>query len=312
MSETAAVLKNKEKRPKRRSSLNKDYYGYFFIAPFIIAFLVFGLYPVFNTIYLSFTDATLLGGDPEWVGLKNFRGLFATSAFMDTIRTTWWIWILNFIPQMVISMLFSMWFTSNRLKIKAVGIWRTIFYLPNVLMPASVAALFASLFAFFGPVNQIMVRNGFLEEAMHFLQNENIAQALVVSIQTWMWFGPTILLLMAGLSSIPVSLYESAEVDGATERQMLTRITLPLLKPVLVFIFVTSLVGGMQMFDIPYLLTDGRGSPSGSIRTNNIFMYMRFSSSQGHIGIASAVGVVVFIMTCVVALGIFYVLRDRD
>jgi multiple sugar transport system permease protein len=84
------------------------------------------------------------------------------------------------------------------------------------------------------------------------------------------------------------------------------------LKPILIFIFVTSLVGGMQMFDIPFLLTDGRGSPSSSIMTNNILMYLKFSSSRGHIGAASSVGVLVFIMTTIVALGIFYFLRDRD
>lgn len=101
-------------------------------------------------------------------------------------------------------------------------------------------------------------------------------------------------------------------VDGANAWQMFWRITVPLLKPILIYIFVTSLVGGMQMFDIPYLLTDGRGSPSQSILTNNMLMYLKFSSSRGHIGAASAVGVAVFIMTCVCALGIFYFLRDKD
>jgi multiple sugar transport system permease protein len=93
---------------------------------------------------------------------------------------------------------------------------------------------------------------------------------------------------------------------------MFNRITLPLLKPILIYIFVTSLVGGMQMFDIPYLLTDGRGSPSNSILTNNILMYLKFSSSKGHIGAASSVGVLVFFMTSICALGIFYFLREKE
>jgi cellobiose transport system permease protein len=88
-------------------------------------------------------------------------------------------------------------------------------------------------------------------------------------------------------------------------------ITLPLIKPVMIYVLVTSLVGGMQMFDIPMLLTDGRGSPANSILTNNIMMYMRFRSSQGHIGAASSVGVMVFIMTTFVALLIFYLLREK-
>ena len=292
--------------------LKKENYGYLFIAPFIIAFLVFGLYPVYNTIYLSFTDTTLMSSQSSVVGLKNFERLFADSAFTTVIKNTWLIWILNFIPQVGIAMLLSVWFTSVRLRIRAVGIWRAIFFLPNLLMPAAIAALFFSLFSFYGPVNQFMVRAGFLPEAMQYLQNVTVTRSLVVFIQWWMWFGSTIILLMAGMTSISVALYEAAMIDGATEQQMFWRITVPLLRPILIYVFVTSLVGGMQMFDIPYLLTDGRGSPSGSIMTNNILMYLKFSSSKGHIGAASSVGVLVFLMTSICALGIFYFLRTRD
>lgn len=306
------------KRSRTQSSgrppfkFKKDHYGYLFIAPFVIAFLIFGLYPVYNTLYLSFTDTTLLSSEANFVGLKNFERLFADDVFMKAVRNTWLIWILNFIPQVGIALLLSIWFTSVRLKIRAVGIWRAIFFLPNLLMPAAVAALFFSFFSFYGPVNQFMVRSGLLPEAMQFLSNTNVARGLVVFIQWWMWFGSTIILLMAGMTSISVALYESAMIDGASEQQMFWRITVPLLKPILIYVFVTSLVGGMQMFDIPFLLTDGRGSPSGSIMTNNILMYLKFSSSKGHIGAASSVGVLVFIMTSIVALGIFYFLREKE
>jgi cellobiose transport system permease protein len=294
------------------ATFKRNYYGYFFIAPFVIAFLIFGLYPVYNTLALSFTDMTLMSRESNFVGLQNFERLFADNVFMTAVKNTWLIWLLNFFPQVGIAMLLSVWFTSARLKIKAVGTWRALFYLPNLLVPAAVAALFFSLFSFYGPVNQFLVRAGWLPEAMHFLQNVSITRGLVVFIQWWMWFGQTIIILMAGMTSIPISLYEAAMVDGATAAQMFRRITLPLLKPILIYIFVTSLVGGMQMFDIPFLLTDGRGSPSSSILTNNILMYLKFASSRGHLGSASSVGVLVFIMTSVCALGIFYFLREKD
>ena len=295
-----------------RAGLRKNYYGYLFITPFILGFVIFGLYPVYNTLRLSFTDMTLMTGEVNFVGLKNFQRLFADDFFLRAIKNTWLIWILNFIPQIGIAMLLAVWFTSTRLKIKGVGVWRTLFFLPNLLMPAAIAALFFSLFSFYGPVNQFLVRNGVLEEAMHFLQDVTITRGLVVFIQWWMWFGQTVIIVMAGMTSIPVALYEAGMVDGATTTGMFRYITLPLLRPILIFIFVTSLVGGMQLFDIPYLLTDGRGSPKYSIMTNNILMYTKFSSSKGHIGAASSVGVLVFIMTTVCALGIFYFLRDRD
>lgn len=300
-----------EKTHAKRFIWKKDYYGYLFITPFIIGFLIFSLYPLYNTFYLSFTDTTMMSGESNWIGLKNYERLLTDRSFKMAIKNTWLLWILNFIPQIGIAMLVSVWFTSTRLKLRAVGAWRAVYFLPNLLMPAAVAALFFSLFSFYGPVNQFMVRSGILPEAMHYLQNPNIARGLVIFIQWWMWFGQTVIIVMAGMTAISISLYESAMVDGANAWQMFWRITAPLLKPILIYIFVTSLVGGMQMFDIPFLLTDGRGAPAGSILTNNMLMYLKFSSSKGHLGAASAVGVAVFLMTTIVALGIFFFLGDR-
>jgi len=295
-----------------RSKINHNNTGYWFIAPFVIGFLVFGLYPVYNTIALSFTDTTLMKADSNFIAFKNFERLFADKTFITAIKNTWTLWLMNFIPQIGIALLLSVWFTSNRLKIKGGGIWRMLFYLPNLLMPAAIAALFFSLFSFYGPVNQFLVRAGYMPEAVDFIRSPSMMRSLVVFIQWWMWFGQTTILIMAGMTSISLSLYEAAVMDGANTWKMFRYITAPLIKPVLVYVLVTSLVGGMQMFDIPMLLTDGRGSPANSILTNNILMYMKFRSSQGHIGAASSVGVVVFIMTSFIALLIFYLLREKS
>jgi ABC-type sugar transport system permease subunit len=287
-------------------------YGYVFIAPFVIGFLLFGLYPVYNTMALSFTNTTMLTQKDDFVGLQNFLRLFQDNTFITALKNTWQLWLMNFIPQLGFAILLAVWFTNVRLKIKGVGIWRMLFYMPNLLMPAAVAALYFSLFSYYGPVNQIMVPAGILPEAIDFIRNTDVMRGLVVFIQWWMWFGQTTIILMAAMSSISLSLYEAAVIDGAHDWQIFRYVTLPLIKPVMIFILVTSLVGGMQMFDIPYLLTDGRGSPANSILTNTIMMYMRFRSNEGHIGAASAIGVMIFIMTTIVALMIFYLLRDKD
>jgi cellobiose transport system permease protein len=291
--------------------IRHDQYGYLFVAPFIIGFLIFGLYPVVNTIVLSFTDRTLMSSSYSFIGLTNFKNLFADTTFTTAITNTWALWLMNFIPQLGIAFLLAIWFTNNRLKLKGIGVWRMIFYMPNLMMASAVAALFFSLFSFYGPVNQFLVRSGFLAEAIDFTRRAAVMRGLVVFIQWWMWFGQTCILLMAAMTAISPSLYEAALVDGAGTFQMFRMITLPLIKPVLIYILVTSLVGGMQMFDIPYLLTDGRGSPHNSILTNTINMYMKFHSSKGHIGAASSVGLVVFLMTSVVALLIFFLLREK-
>lgn len=290
----------------------KNFYGYMFVAPFVIGFLVFGLYPIYNTFSLSFTDYTLMSRSGDFVGWKNFERLFADDFFVTAVKNTWLIWMLNFIPQIGVALLLSVWFTNSRLNLKGVGIWRALFFLPNLLMPAVVASLFFALFAYYGPVNQLLVRAGLLPEAMHFLEDATTARGLVVFIQWWTWFGQTVIIVMAGMTSIPIPLYEAAMVDGATSSQMFWRITMPLLRPILIYIFVTSLVGGMQMFDIPFLLTDGRGGPTRAILTNNILMYMKFGSSKGHIGAAASVGILIFLMTSICALGIFYFMRERN
>ena len=290
----------------------KNLYGYLFIAPFVIGFLVFGLYPIYNTFSLSFTDYTLMSRSGDFVGWKNFERLFADDFFVTAVKNTWLIWILNFIPQIGVALLLSVWFTNTRLNLKGVGVWRALFFLPNLLMPAVVASLFFALFAYYGPINQILVRAGLLPEAMHFLEDATIARGLVIFIQWWTWFGQTVIIVMAGMTSIPIPLYEAAMVDGATSSQMFWRITMPLLRPILIYIFVTSLVGGMQMFDIPFLLTDGRGGPTRAILTNTILMYMKFGSSKGHIGAAASVGILIFLMTSLCALGIFYFMRERN
>ena len=290
----------------------KNFYGYMFVAPFVIGFLVFGLYPIYNTFSLSFTDYTLMSRSGDFVGWKNFERLFADDFFVTAVKNTWLIWMLNFIPQIGVALLLSVWFTNTRLNLKGVGVWRALFFLPNLLMPAVVASLFFALFAYYGPVNQLLVRAGFLPEAMHFLEDATTARGLVVFIQWWTWFGQTVIIVMAGMTSIPIPLYEAAMVDGATSSQMFWRITMPLLRPILIYIFVTSLVGGMQMFDIPFLLTDGRGGPTRAILTNNILMYMKFGSSKGHIGAAASVGILIFLMTSLCALGIFYFMRERN
>lgn len=286
-------------------------HGYLFVAPFVIGFLLFGLYPVYNTLSLSFTDATLMKADYSFIGLQNFDRLFHDKTFLTAVTNTWELWMMNFIPQLGIAMLLAVWFTNSRLKIKGGGIWRMLFYMPNLLMPAAIAALYFSLFSYYGPANQFLVRSGLIPEAIDFLRNKEIARGIVVFIQWWMWYGQTTILLMAAITSISPSLYEAAVMDGANIWKMFRYVTLPLIKPVMIYVLVTSLVGGMQMFDIPMLLTDGRGSPANSILTNNIMMYMRFRSSQGHIGAASTIGVMVFIMTTFVALMIFYLLREK-
>jgi len=297
----------------KRSAINKDHFGYLFIAPFIIVFLTFVMYPIINTFWLSLTDTQLMSGvQGNFIGIRNFTNLNNTDAFMRSVSNTWLLWFLGFTPQIFFALVLAYLFTNPTLKLKGTGVFKALYYLPNLLMPATVAALFAAFLTGFGPLNQLLISMNLISEPIAFLNNPTGARATVTFIGWWMWFGQTAIVLVAGMTAISPTLYESAMIDGASQPRMFRSITLPLIKPILLFVMVTSLVGGLQNFDIPFLLTNGRGDPQGSIMTMNIFMNLRRSSAMGDLGAAATVSVVLFFMSSITSLVLFRLFREKD
>jgi multiple sugar transport system permease protein len=328
-----AVKTGSGNRERRHLSLEKGHVAYIMIAPFVIVFCIFSLYTVLYTLYIGFTNLNVLKPtQAKFVGLDNFERFFkgflpkdlswesikesfnyqTFSVQKKSIVNTWKIWLVNYIPQLSIAMLLSVWFSSSFLKIKLIGFWRSILYMPNLLMPATVGFVFFKIFQDkLAPANQFLVgMTGIWEKPFEFMLDKNFSQMLVSFIQWWMWYGNTIVILVAGMSTISVSLYESAMIDGAGGMKMFRYITLPSLRPILVFTLVTSLVGGMQMFDIPYLIS-AEGNPSNSITTIFVLMQRQFQIGNAA-GSAAAIGIILLIMTTICSLIIFYLLRDKD
>ncbi len=228
-------------------------YGLLFIAPFFLAFLVFQLYPILYTIYLSFTD--LKGWNPtaNLVGLDNYLAIFRNPLFLKSISNTFILWGVNFVPQIGLALLLAAWFTNIKLRLRGKGFFKVAFYLPNIITAASVAILFFVLFSFpLGPINLVLQHLGVLDQPYDFFRSETGTRLIVSFIQFWMWYGQTTIVLVSGILSIDDALFESAMVDGANDGQIFRKITLPLLKPILLYTLVTSLIGGLQMFDIPF------------------------------------------------------------
>ncbi|MDD4095349.1 MAG: sugar ABC transporter permease [Oscillospiraceae bacterium] len=328
-----AVKAGSGNRERRHLSLEKGHVAYIMIAPFIIVFCIFSLYTVIYTLYIGFTNLNVLKPtQAKFVGLDNFERFFKNflpknlsweaikesfdyqkfSVQKKSIVNTWKIWLVNYIPQLGIAMLLSVWFSSSFLKIKLIGFWRSLLYMPNLLMPATVGVIFFKLFQDrMAPANQFMVGVlGVWDEGFEFLMNETFSQMLISFIQWWMWYGNTIVILVAGMSSISVSLYESAMIDGAGGVKMFRYITLPSLRPILVYTLVTSLVGGMQMFDIPYLIS-AEGNPRNSITTIYCLMQRQFQIANAA-GSAAAIGIILLLMTTLCSMLIFFLLRDKD
>lgn len=306
------------------SEVKTNRWGYVFVLPFILAFLVFNLYPTIYTFTLSFTDLKGLKSTFNFVGLKNFIKLIHDQFFWGAVGNTFIIWGWNFVPQLGIALLLSIWLSDFRLKLTGKAFFRAIIYMPNLLTAASVALLFRSLFAYpLGPVNWFLnevlgqystvVRDGkTIQEAFNFFRDVTMSRGIVAFIQWWMWYGHTVIMLMAGITSISSSLYESAVVDGANSRQTTWYITLPMLRPMMLYILVTNMIGGMQMLEIPFLLTDMRGAPDFKIRTTNVYLYNMAFQGVNDYAYAAAISIGVFLITIALALIIYFFLQDRS
>ncbi|RZT16510.1 carbohydrate ABC transporter permease [Fictibacillus sp. BK138] len=283
---------------------NLNRYGYVFIAPFWIIFLVFSIYPVLLTFYYSFTNYSG-SGEAQVVGLANYKRLLTDTYFVEAFFNTWKIWGVNFALQIGLALILAMIFSDMRMKLKGLAFFRSIFYLPNLITISSVALLFGILLDWqHGSLNMMLMKLGIISDPINWLNEPTTAQLSVSLILTWMWFGHSFIVVMAGVSGISKDYYEAALIDGANRWQTFSKITIPLLKPILLYIMITSLIGGLQLFDLPMLLTDGIGSPDGSLNTMVLYLYNQ-AFKYNNYGYAAAVAYGLFVITLIFSAFIF-------
>lgn len=283
-------------------------WGYIFLIPFILVYIVFQLIPMVTTIYNSFFENYMSGltqVGPRFVGLHNYSKLFSDGDIWVYAKNTLIIWIMCFIPQIVLSLLLGAWFSDVQLKLKGTRFFKTVIYLPNLIMASAFSMLFFTLFSDGGPINSLLMQIGFIDTPYKFLANTGSTRGLIAFMNCMMWFGNTTILLMAGMMGIDTSLFEAAEVDGATSTQVFFRITLPLLRPILVYTLITSLLGGLQLFDVPQILTNGTGDPVRTTMT--LIMFLNRHLYSKNYGMAGALSVILFIITAILSLIIFKV-----
>jgi multiple sugar transport system permease protein len=248
---------------------------------------------------------------PNFVFLDNYVQLFTEGKFFSYMWNTMVIWVFGFTPQIIISLLLAMWFTSTRLNIKAQGIYKALIYMPNLVMASAFSLLFLRLFSNNGPITNMLFEAGLLEETFSFVDQSWTTRGLISFMNFLMWFGNTTILLMAGIMGIDQSVIESAQVDGATSTQAFFKVVLPLLRPILLFVMVTSLVGGVQLFDIPQIFTSGTGGPETESMT--VIMYIsRLLGTSKQYGLAGAASTILFMMTAVVSLGFFFIFNREE
>lgn len=290
-------------------------YGYLFSIPFVAAFLIFTLYPTIYTATLGFTDCKGIDSS-NYHFLKenifqNFKTVLENQSFKQSLKNTLLIWIMNFIPQITIALLLTAWFTSHTNEIKGKGFFKVVFYMPNIITAATVAILFKALFSYpMGPINDMLVSTGLLDSEYYFLNSRTAARLIVAFIQFWTWYGNTMIVLVSGVLGISPDIYEAAEIDGANGVQTFFRITIPNLKTVLLYTLITSLVGGLNMYDIPKVFLNG--GPDNSTLTSSVFIFNQAFAGSYFYNRAAAASMIMWIIIVACSAVLFYVMRDKD
>ncbi len=291
-------------------------YGYIFSIPFVVAFCVFTLYPVIFTVALGFTDFKGLGAttfhfladDP----FKNFRAILTAPTFQTALKNTFIMWGMNFLPQILLALVLAAWFSGTLFKVKGQGFFKVVFYMPNIITAATIAILFGALFGYpMGPMNDLVTSLGLAKDPIFFFQNKWVAKGVVAFIQFWMWYGYTMIILISGILGMSPEWFEAAELDGATGWQKFFYITLPNLRTIIIYTLVTSLIGGLQMFDIPKLLVLNSG-PDNATLTASVFIYNQAFSGSYMYNRASAASMIMFAIICVLSAIVFVLLQDKS
>lgn len=308
--ESPPALGRASTRPARRPVRRRDTAsGYLYIAPFFVIFAVFGLIPLLFTFYVALFDWNPIG-EHTFVGLANFTRLYHDPRFWTAARNTLSIWFLSTVPQLLLALFLA--HLLNHARLRLASWFRVSMMVPYVTSVAATAIVFAQLFdRDYGMLNWLLglVGIGHVDFAQSVWGSHMVIALMVI----WRWTGYTTLLYLASLQAVPHEIYESAAVDGAGGWKQLRYITVPSLRPVIVFTIVTSTIGGLQIFTEPLLLNpSGSAMTCGSSRqcqTLTLFLYEQ-GFGQYKFGYGAAIGVALFLMVVVIAL-INYVLSTR-
>lgn len=287
------------------NSQKRNKYAYFYITPFFIVFLIFSLFPILYSFVLSFCDMDVLSGRFTFVGMRNYQRLFESGYFFKSIGNTLLIWIMSIIPQLSIAFVLALilsnkWFRGRFLL-------RNIYYFQNLVTPVTIGLLFGAMFSYpGGAVNNIITMLGL--EAVDFQNNQMLARMVIAIAICWKNFGFNIIYFTAGINSISDDVLEAAEVDGASNWQKITRITLPLMRPILIYVLVTSVIGGLQMFDESHLVF--KSVPGDATVTMVKYLYdSAFERFQ--FGYAAAVAYGIFVIIIIASVFSLLVTKEK-
>jgi putative chitobiose transport system permease protein len=291
MDREPAIIQNTKIKPvpKKIKWRMKHITPWLFLLPSIVILGGFLAYPIIEAFRWSFLDYKIIAGSGEFVGFNNFKEIFTDKYFWNALTNTI-VFLLMVLPlnvflPMILAVLVNQ-------KIKGVGTFRVLYYLP-VITPMVVAALmWKMLYSQSGIISDLFLKIGIFDSPTNVLVQSSTALVAVSAITVWKGLGYYMIIYLAGLQSIPRDVYESADIDGASIWQQFTRITIPMLTPSITLVSVMTIIAGMKVFE-EIALTTG-GGPAGATTTLVMYIYTKFNSLD--VSIASAAGLVLLVL----------------
>lgn len=298
-----AVQTEKPDLKSRLNRLDMKVSPYLFISPFFILFLVVGLFPLAYTAVVSLHDWGLIAGRGDFVGFKNFVDVLNQPRFYTALRNTFSIFLLSSVPQIMAAIAIAAVLDQN---IRAKTFWRMGVLLPYVVAPVAVSLIFSRLFADqSGMINEILGNFGI--EPIRWHADVLASHVAIASMVNFRWTGYNTLIILAAMQAIPRDVYEAAIIDGASRFRTFFSVTIPMLRPTIIFVIITSTIGGLQIFDEPRLFDQlGQGGADRQWMTLTMFLYEVGWGPQKSFGRASAVAWLLFLIIVVFGAINFY------
>ena len=294
---------------KKRTTRPEQYAPYFFVSPFFILFAIFFLLPTLAALVLGFFRWSSLG-TPEFFGLRNYQRLFADPIFWQAVKNTIFYSGASLFVIVPLALMEALALNFPRLRFRT--LWRAIYFAPIVTSAVAISLVFRLLYNHqYGLINQFLLSLGGMP--VDWLGNASYMKIAVMGVVLWRWTGLLSVYFLAGLQSIPEELHEAAAIDGANDIQRFFYITLPLLRPVTLFVSVIVLIGSLQIFDDPQVLFGG-GTPGGPGNAGLSIVQYLYTRGIGQLlyGYASAVGLFLFVIIFSLSLFQFRIFRGLE
>lgn len=271
---------------------------YLYISPFFLLFAVVGLFPLLYTAWVSLHEWSLIGGQGEFVGMDNFTFVLGQAFFWKALRNTLSIFLLSTVPQVIAALVIAAMLDAN---LRAKTFWRMGVLLPYVVAPVAVGLVFSKMFADgSGMINTLLGYVGVDPVGWH--KDAFASHIAIASMVNFRWTGYNALILLAAMQAIPRDLYEAATIDGATRLRQFFSITVPMVRPTMIFVILTSTIGGLQIFDEPRMYdATGLGGSNGQWKTVTLYLY-ELGWNKQQLGRAAAVAWLLFLVIIVFAL----------